>query len=269
MTRVSRRTEAGAACVALVGLACMAAVTGPSGWGSARALGPAAGSQTAASVNQKTLVLPRTGRLDAIKVVAVLESGNYVAPAPLTVEELHKWFAWPGHVMRGGPAPFIIYQFEAGGDWLKNLSLVVKNRTSKTITYASLHESFPETQAAGGQLIFHETRFGAVPAGVPFFGAGQRDALGPGPPLQLGPGAQQTFSLAGDAAAMAGLFNDQQPFSGISVIYVNVDLWFSDGMHWQKGRYAVPDPDRPGHQKPMPSLYFPGPPVDAPVSPGH
>lgn len=216
----------------------------------------AAGRQAASASQGKTVMMVNMRPSDPIEVEAVLQSRKYVAPGKPSQDDL-KWLIIPGKVLR---APLgqgrVAYKFQAGTDWLKNLSLVVRNRTSKSIALFTIYESFPETKATGS-LVFNNAKFGALPANVAFTYDGRPLPRSGQKPLNLAPGKQRIFPLGDKLTRAIDIINARQPFSSISLLQVHFGVTFTDGMQWF-GAYAKPDPNHPGRYLPMPFNFFPG-----------
>ena len=149
--------------------------------------------------------------------------------------------------------------FQSDDSWLKNLTILMRNRTSKTIAFADLDVCFPETAAAGPIMCF-PIRLGRIPVNVAYTSSGKPLKIDPNEkPLNFGRGNTMEVPLAKYSENIKAFLEERQPFSGITkcVIHFGV-FFFDDGMQWMPGMYAAPDAESPGRYKPMPPSYFPG-----------
>jgi len=156
------------------------------------------------------------------------------------------------------PAP----PFQADDDWLQNVTIYLFNRTNKTIVWAGVQISFPQTgdglSPSTAQRTYHIS-LGRRPAVANF---NPRT----GEPMRL-EGTPLSFAGVGTLAIHLGDHSDQirnhiqDVLPGpVTKIRINPgEFIFDDGMSWTPGgHFSVPDQDRPGHWRPMPYEYFPG-----------
>lgn len=204
-----------------------------------------------------TVLINRLHRLDPLEVDRVLEDGKDVAPVEPSEDDLNLVRTNPNGPVRGRQFRDA-YKFQAGDDWLRNLSLVVKNRTSKNIVYIGLRLKFPQTKAEG-PVVEDSFAYGRIPDAVAYNAAGEKLPQGSDRPILLAPGQQMTLSLAGHESEIREGLERLQPFSSISLCYIRHDVYFDDGTAWWLGRYGAPDPAQPGKIIPMNGQYFPGP----------
>lgn len=155
--------------------------------------------------------------------------------------------------------------FQAGSDWLRQMTISLVNRTSKTIVFGGISLHFMDTgdcsqaePCVGAQL-----RFGQRPLIDAYDGrTGQplRPEHPERPSLDWKPETTIVVHVSDDIAEIEeGLAS--RGFSLAAVTKVNVYrgvFYFDDGMAWSLGRFAVPDPAHPGKFKELPADYFPG-----------
>jgi hypothetical protein len=211
----------------------------------------------------KTVSINRLRPVDPLDVSEVLEDGRPVGRTLLSQDDL-KWIdkglpvALPVLIQRYEARPSRwAYKFRAGDDWLKDLSLVVRNRTSKNIVYVDVVVGFPETKA-NGPAIFDDIEFGRIPANAAFTGSGQRLRQGSNKPIFLAPSQTMAFSLAAHDGELRRSVEFYRPFSTASLCIIEFQVYFGDGMKWFAGLYSMPDPTHPGRFAPMGFRYFPG-----------
>jgi len=154
--------------------------------------------------------------------------------------------------------------FEAGGDWLRQMTISLINRTNKTIVF--------------GAVTFHFLDVGECSVAQPCAGAGlefgQRPAIDAydgrtGQPLRLnhperapldwGPEQTIVVHVSDYMPEIEASLANYVPASAVTKVNVyRGNFYFADGMAWGLGRYSVPDPDHPGKFKPLAADYFPG-----------
>jgi hypothetical protein len=82
----------------------------------------------------------------------------------------------------GGEKVALGRPFAAGADWLRTLTVRVRNDSEKPITYVQLHFNLPETRYPGGEVgfMFHYNvlRLGGVDEGAPQLMPGKEADLG-------------------------------------------------------------------------------------------
>jgi hypothetical protein len=211
----------------------------------------------------KTVSIDRLRPVDPLEVTEVLENGQPVGRTLLSEDDL-KWMfkglpvALPVLIQRYEARPgWWAYKFRAGNDWLKHLSLVVRNRTSKNIVYVAMLLRFPETKA-NGAAISDDIEFGRIPANAAFTGSGQKLRQGSDKPIFLPPGQAMAFSLAAHDGELRRSVEFYRPFSTVSLCVIEFEVYFQDGMQWFGGGYSIPNRTHPGRFIPMGFGYFPG-----------
>jgi hypothetical protein len=219
---------------------------------------PVVRAQSNPAPGVKTVVVNKTRQLDPIEVTQVLEGGNEIAPGdPSPVDS--DWLNSKDLPVISSHEFRAAYKFPAGDDWLKNLEVVLRNRTSKNIARVVLNVTFPET-AAKGPIAWPAIKFGQLPANVAFYPSG--DPLPPGPETTLlfPPGKIMGFNVTAYDSRLRATVERSQPFSTVTLCYIHFGVVFDDGMNWtEPGGYAPPDPQRPGWFLPPDRTYFPGP----------
>jgi hypothetical protein len=174
-------------------------------------------------------------------------------------------------------------QFQANKDWLKEMSIVLKNRTDKVIVAANIELWFPDTGDGSN----------AHPVNLYRISIGQRPDVdlyrhdgtkGPSdsdkPPLWFEPNKTLVIQIAdyfngiqGTIEERPGDLGSDQPLSRLTRVVVRQMVFcFEDGMRWTDLEgFSIPDFDHPGQfTKQDRGRYFPGnpsqnwPPSDAP-----
>jgi hypothetical protein len=186
-----------------------------------------------------------------------LERGKELVPGEPSEEDL-KWVHMGINLPIRGRQFRDAYKFQAGDDWLRNLSLVLGNRTSKNIVLVSPSLHFPETKPNGPEVTC-DLVFGRIPENVAYTSSGEKIPQGSNTPIMLAPGQRMMFSLAEDSSNIRDTVERFQPFSTVSLCYIHFSVYFEDGMRWSEGTYVAPDPAHAGKFIGMGLFYFPGP----------
>jgi len=137
--------------------------------------------------------------------------------------------------------------FQAGDDWLKEMTFTIKNRSSKTFVQIFQDVCFPDTKMTRGYLLCQSMDLGRIPENAAYTVEGNKFDQGSKQPLDFRPGQEMKISVAPYAKEIRRKIEERQPFSTISRCFINVNAgFFEDGMQWQLTSYSVPDPNRHG-----------------------
>jgi len=153
--------------------------------------------------------------------------------------------------------------FDAGDDWLQQMTISLVNRTNKTIVFGSIFLHFLDTGDCRTQPCAGvELKFGQMPAADAYeAGTGQpieRSHLG-SLPLSWGPEQTMVVHVSDYMPEIEENLANSLPVSDVTKVNVYRGVfYFAGGMKWTLGRYSVPDPDRPGKFTPLLRSYFPG-----------
>ncbi len=155
--------------------------------------------------------------------------------------------------------------FQASNDWVQHMNIFLVNRTSKVIVRGSMILRFLDTgdcSTPSSRCIQSVLEFGRLPA-VDAYSGRTGQPLKPErlerPPLDWRPEQTIAIHVSDYIAEIKEDSANLLPVNALSKlnIYRGV-FYFDDGMVWSLGRYAVPDPDRPGKFKELSADYFPG-----------
>jgi hypothetical protein len=206
----------------------------------------------------RTVYIERQTRMYPVTIERVTVGGQVIQPGVM---------GGPIVIQAGTP-------FQANEDWLKNMSVVLKNRTNKTIDWADIYLVFPDVQPT----LNYSLTIGRMPAVDFFMGKGQK----PLPhraedseriPLSFAPGQTLVIKLADHLDAMQSAVEAFMPLEQVTRIAIEpIVFFFGDGMRWNDTtRFGIPDPNQPGKFTDLDrGGYFPGdpfqnwPPADAP-----
>jgi hypothetical protein len=155
--------------------------------------------------------------------------------------------------------------FQAGDDWLKEMTFTIKNRSSKTFVRLSFGFSFPDTLHPCPESITGECTWGGlgvdlgrIPENAAYTLEGKKLNQGSDQPIDFRPGQEMEIPLAPYADELRRRIEEHQPFSTISRCFINVYLgYFEDGMMWSLADYYVPDPTRYPWYKPVDDSQIP------------
>lgn len=171
---------------------------------------------------------------DAVKIVRISVGKTEVAPG-FHMYSNSKWPATP---------------FQAGEDWLENLSFVIRNEASKTIEDAEMSACFPDEETKS-LLACIPIQLGRIPANAAYTGNGLPLHQGARRPIHFAPGQEMTISLAEYSDAIRERIEDSgRPFSRVNKCWIVRDMfYFDDGTMWDRAGYWMPDPEHPGWPK--------------------
>jgi len=200
-------------------------------------LHPAIAAQSEPGSRQKLVEIEPMGQGDAVWIFKIAVGGQEVQPT---------------------------VPFQAGGNWLKDMRILLRNRTDKTIDYLEIRIRFPE----GGNgrtepLTSYHIRLGQRPAVDRFSRVGVLHPVDPNRnPLGLAPGDSLAVGFADYFDGIQAAVEQKMPFAQVTrcVIYRGV-TFLSDGVLWYNGIWESPNPAQPGDFVTLPNDYFPGNPM--------
>lgn len=184
--------------------------------------------------------LERYKQNDPVRIAQILEGTTDVTP---------------------GDRPFKPWQgkpFQAGDDWVKNLTVVVKSLSKKEIVAASISISFPESEPipqnpTGERVIGYGITLGRKPAQYARTPDGEvLEPASTNAPLSIGVGEELTIHLSNYYDDIKESVETVRPIADISTCWVDVArIYFEDGTQWAAGVFYKPDPSAPGKFVPM------------------
>ncbi len=227
---------------------------------------PLATASSGQSLGTKTVHIDRQTRMDPVTIEKITIGDQLIQPGVATAAREDK----PGT------------PFQADEDWLKNMSMVLRNRTDKVIVRAEIQLFFPDTgngNTPPGRISPTVTAYIIALGQLPDWATYRRDGskLSPEPtkqPLCLAPGQTLVIRLADYTDAIQPIVEEKVVFSQITTVNIRrLGFYFADGLRWEDIGYSVPDPNHPGRYTNLGPRYFPGhpsqnwPPVGAPFEP--
>jgi hypothetical protein len=152
--------------------------------------------------------------------------------------------------------------FQAGSDWLEKMTISLFNRTDRKIVYAEVSLGFPET--GDGQtlpMLTHSIQLGRIPEAAAFSGrSGQPLPQDPArKPIAFLPGPTLVIHVGDYLGTIRESLERLFPSIEVSKCLIRIGpFFFEDGMRWDSGGFAVPDPEHRGKFKLLDDDYFPG-----------
>jgi hypothetical protein len=186
--------------------------------------------------------------LDAVRIIGVAVAGNPVEVGQAGVREDR-----PGK------------PFQADDNWLKNMTISIRNRTDKTIVSGEVMVWFPETLGNSPErpeaTTMYRLRFGQRPDVARYYKDGSKIPPDTFKPVELAPGQTMVIPLADHIDAIQSLVEGvgNTPFSHITKINLQRgSFYFVDGMRWENFSYFAPDLEHPGKYTALAQDFFPG-----------
>lgn len=125
--------------------------------------------------------------------------------------------------------------FNEDGDWLRNFSFKLENKSGKRIVYLQVNVNFPETRATGNLMSFPIV-FGQFP---------DMDNRSKNTPLLLMPDDTLEVSLSKDFDELAKFINGRSPIKSMWKVELEIGfVVFDDKTAWA-GEYLRQDPNNP------------------------
>jgi len=123
-------------------------------------------------------------------------------------------------------------QFDGNVDWLKGLKVKVRNKSDKTITWASIFFWFPETRQTGPTMIEQ-------------FFIGQRSEMKTSnPPLELKAGEEMELALESHFDSIKRLIQSRGRLDEVNDVDIEVsEVMFDDGTLYSGDNIWKPNPD--------------------------
>ena len=153
--------------------------------------------------------------------------------------------------------------FQADEDWLKTMTIAVKNRSDLIIVRAEIRLYFPDT--GDGTLSRPVTAYtitlGQVPEMNSFTSRGQRILPDNSKqPLLLAPGQTLVIRIADYLDDIRSSLEEKLPLSRVTRVSIDrLRFFFADGLRWKNlDGFALPDPNHPGQYRSPDPAFFPG-----------
>ena len=155
-----------------------------------------------------------------------------------------------------------VLPFQAGSDWLQNMTISVFNRTDKTIAAFYMEVVFQQT--GDGRVAprrAHPIWVGQLPK-IDAFNGRTGQPLRPHPerkPIAWQPGQTFAIHLGDYIEDVQANLADLMSLTSVNQVLIRISpVFFEDGMRWESGGFSIPDGDHPGKFQYLPDNYFPG-----------
>jgi hypothetical protein len=155
-------------------------------------------------------------------------------------------------VMRGTAEIKPDVPFQAGDDWLTEISVVVKNVSSSKIVYMGIDAHLPETGAGTREdaRVAAGNAVGKLPEPAMYSAlTGQRKPETRNLPIDLEPGRELVMPIVSkdDYSYIKQMIEAKEPIASVTRTEVYVDaVYFADGTKWSPAHYYRPDGSAPG-----------------------
>jgi len=204
-------------------------------------------AQASQSAGYKLVQVEPQTKFDAVFITRVTVGSQEVPSGAVPVS--------PGGIRPATP-------FQAGPDWMNDLTIYIYNRTNKNIVFAGIALGFPETGngRTEPQSIYH-IKLGRIPAEDAYYGrTGKPIPIGSDvQPIAFGPHQTLAVKVGDYINQIRSYAQNQMLLSGVTKVIIHRDdFFFEDGMRWTDGGYATPDPNHRGRFIYKSSDYFPG-----------
>jgi hypothetical protein len=153
-----------------------------------------------------------------------------------------------------------ITPFQAGDDWIQNLTIHLYNRTNKTIVFAQVLFGFPETGdgragAAGQPPRAFLLQLGRIPPPAPSAGHQPTDWQ----PISFLPGQTMAIRLGDYIDRIRFQVEPVLPVAAVTQLIIQLNIfYFADGMEYSGNAFKIHDPQNPGKALHADPNYFPG-----------
>jgi hypothetical protein len=195
--------------------------------------------------DSKTLLVDRPLGGDPVTIVKVMEGTTELKSDGHSYPNKYVWEA----------------AFDAGDDWLKDLSFVIRNVSNKKIVHMTAGCSLFETADWQAELAKHTATpiVGSITNVVgrrpeqALYSASLGRRLGPDTDraaFELAPGQEFAIALEipDEYPILKSRIEEKQPMSSVAACIGSISqIFFDDGTQWQSHHYLRADPDRPGH----------------------
>ncbi len=125
--------------------------------------------------------------------------------------------------------------FDAGGEWIKDISFKITNQSTKTITFVDVDLKFSDTSSSDPAMV-RPLIFGVWPNHPT-----PKDV-----PISLKPGESIDISMPAKYQSLKRFLETRGPVTRINKVMIMVFVvFFDDGTKWDLGNFYIPDSSRP------------------------
>ena len=199
----------------------------------------------AAAQDTKTLLLDMPGSKDPVKIVSVMEGTTKLKSNGHQFPNKYVWET----------------TFNAGDEWLKDLTIVIKNVSEKNIVYVVVGCHLFETANWQAEVAKAQQNVPLVGSASNYVGRRPEEALysavlghrlkpdAASAPFELAAGQEFTIALESPSAynALKSTVEEKEPMSNLAACNGGISqVIFEDGTQWQRHRYLRADLEHPG-----------------------
>ena len=144
--------------------------------------------------------------------------------------------------------------FDAPDDWLKHITIAIKNESAKTLTGGFIQLAFPGI--GGDPMLFYYVHFGKLTKLDRFIYSKSRQRVPPPegePPVSVPPGEHIILPLASEHEAIQSAIAAKAPQAQATLVVVDYGAFnFDGGLRWMLNSFRREDPSTPGNYIPTP-----------------
>jgi hypothetical protein len=200
----------------------------------------------AAAPSNRTLLLDMPDSKDPVKIVRVMEGTTELKSNGRQYPDKYAWET----------------TFNAGDDWLKDLSFVIKNVSQKKIVYVVVGCHVYETADWQAEVAKARQNIPVVGSATNIVGRRPEEALYSAvlghnlkpdtavAPFELEPGQAFTMALESpdDYPTLKSSIEEKEPISNVAACNGGISqVFFGDGTQWQSHHYLRADLEHRGH----------------------
>ncbi len=141
--------------------------------------------------------------------------------------------------------------FDAPDDWLKHVTIAIRNESAKNLIAGSIQVAFPGI--GGDPMIIRYIRFGVTPEHQLITGSGEKVEPPRGETAtSVPPGGYIRIPLATDYDSIRSAIEKRVPLSQATTCVIDYGVYyFDDDMRWSINSFRRADPTIPGKYAPM------------------
>ena len=136
--------------------------------------------------------------------------------------------------------------FNAPDDWLRHITISVRNESARTMIAGNMQLAFPGI--GGDPMVVRYLRVGITPEHQRYTADGQKLHQIPGETaVAIAPRNYAKFSLASDYDAIQTEIERRAPIADVATLVVDYGAFYFEGdLRWMMNSFSKADPDAPG-----------------------
>jgi hypothetical protein len=145
--------------------------------------------------------------------------------------------------------------FEAPDDWLKHVTIAIRNESAKALIRGSVQIAFP--RLGGTPMVLQDVSVGVLPDFQLYREHGEKASRSPGEtPVSVPPGGYLEIPVAKDYDELRSKIEERAPLSGATLAVVDYGIYYFEGdLRWSVGSdmsFMRADRTTPGKYVPVP-----------------